>query len=39
MKRSFFKSDAKWNLIVGYGLPLIGIILLALVLVVRWWTN
>ena len=39
MKRSIFKTDAKWNVIFGYGIPFIGMAALALVLVVRWLTK
>jgi hypothetical protein len=39
MKRSIFKSEAKWLAVVGYGLPLVGIVILGVAFLVRWFTK
>ena len=39
VKKSIFKSEAKWNVIFSLSLPLIGIGLLAVTFVIRWLTR
>jgi hypothetical protein len=34
--RSFFKTEAKWSIVLTYAVPLVGLIAIGLTLLVRW---
>lgn len=38
-KRSFFATEAKWSTLIGYAIPLIGLLAIGLMSFILWLTR